>query len=126
MERLEHDRRAVREEPRHRSVVDLVADRRAHPAGPCEASAVDDDAVLRHAEERRPQPATREQLVDGLEIEQVVERPRQLGRGREQRSRAPGGRERVRIGDTASQGPAVVRRALGDGSRRLPHACSSA
>ena len=73
VQRLEHDRRAVGEEPRHRRVVHLVGDRRSHPARPCVASGVDDDAVLCHAEERRPQAATREQLVDGLEVEEVVE-----------------------------------------------------
>ena len=89
MERLQHDRRAVGEEARDRGVVDLVADRRADPAGPRVPAAVDDDAVLRHPEERRAEAAARQELVDSVEVEQVVERPRQLARRREQRAADP-------------------------------------
>ena len=52
---LQHDRRAVREEPGQCGVVDLVVDGRSDAAAPGEAAGCVGLAVLRDAQERRAQ-----------------------------------------------------------------------
>ena len=72
---LQHHRAAVGEQPQDRVRGHLVGDLGAGAAGRREPLRVDDDAVLRDAEEGRAQPARGEQLVDRREVEQVGEGP---------------------------------------------------
>ena len=112
MQRLEVDRRPFREQPEHGRVVDLVGDLRSDAASARESRAVDDDTVLRHSQERCSERAAREQLVDRVQVEEIPEPGRQLGRGREERTDAPRVGEAIDVRDAPGEGPAVVDRAL--------------
>jgi hypothetical protein len=105
---LQDHRRAVQHQLDQPVVGDLVGDLRAGAAGAREPGRVDDLAVLRDPQERSAQPAPGQQLVDGGEVEQVVERRGQLGGRGQQRPPAPVRRgEVVRVRDTPAQRRAV-------------------
>ena len=86
---LEHQRRAIRERGQHLVVGRLVRDRGAGSSAPGERSRRSDRAVLRHAQERRPQPTLGHQLVDRGGVDQVGEARRELSRARQSRPATP-------------------------------------
>ncbi len=87
---LQHDGGAVGEVPADAVVADLVADAGSHAAPQGERRFGQGGAALGHPQERGPQPAVGDQLVDRVEGEQVREVvPRAVGARRQERSDAP-------------------------------------
>jgi hypothetical protein len=86
---LEHEGRALGEVVQHGVVTHLVRDGRTDPPTAGEAAVLERRAVARHAQEGRAQAAARDELVDRVGGEQVVERLGQVFRAVEQRLARP-------------------------------------
>ena len=112
---LEHQRRAIGERRQHLVVGRLVRDCGPGSSTPGERSCRSDRAVLRHAQERRPQPALGHQLVDCRGVDQVGEARRELSRAGQSRRTTPVplGELPRRTGDTARQRRVACQRVNG-------------
>ena len=104
---LQHDRRAVGEEPQQLVVARLVGDARAGPAAGRERAVGQGRPVLRDPQERGAEAAPRDELVDGVVREQVAEPARQVRRAAQQRPGSPVLPGRTRRPGTRDQAPRV-------------------
>src|SRR5262245_47860395 len=89
MQTLEHDRRPAGEEPEQPVIADLVADGCSDASSLRELPVTERPALLGHAEERRTQTASADELVDSLLAEQVPDLLRQVDRLCHQGGAAP-------------------------------------